>query len=430
MLVPDLESKVMRKLVWRLLPLLYLSFMVAFLDRVNIGFAKETMGQDLGLSDTVYGLGAGLFFLGYFLCEVPSNLLLVRVGARLWIARIMLVWGVVSIGTLLVRDATSLHFARFLLGASEAGFFPGVILYLSTFVPAAYRARIVARFMTAAVLASVLGSPLSGLLLECDGALGLHGWQWLFLVEGIPAVVLALAVFAWLPNRPEQARWLSAEELRWLRTELARESARAGPEPATVLAAFSDRRVLLLSAIYASNVVGGSGLDLFMPTLIHGALPGKSPATVGWLNAVPPLIAAVAMLWHGRSSDRRAERRWHFAAASAWAAAGLVVASLPIPPSVALAGLALAVSGRWSAVAPFWGHSTTFLRGRAAAAGIALINSLGNLGGFAGPFLMGWLKDRTGDYSLGLRVLGGMVLVGGLGIVLTARSGRRPEAAV
>ena len=405
----------MRKVTWRLLPLLYVSFMVAFLDRVNVGFAKETMARDLGLSSTVYGLGAGLFFLGYFLCEVPSTLMLVRVGARVWIARIMLVWGVVSIATLLVRDATSFYLARLLLGASEAGFFPGVILYLTTFVPAAHRARAIALFMTAAVLASVVGSPLSGLLLELDGSFGLRGWQWLFLAEGMPAVGLGLAVLAWLPNGPRQARWLEPEELAWLESRLATERHDTeARQPTTLLATLADPRVLLLSAIYATNVVGGYGLDFFMPTLIHEALPGASAVRVGALNAVPALIGVVVMVLHGRSSDRRAERRWHFAAAVFWAAAGLVLASLPIPPGIALVGLALAVSGRWSAIAPFWGLSTAFLTGRAAAAAIALINSVGNLGGFAGPYLMGYLKDLTGDYTLGLRLLGGVLFLGGL----------------
>jgi MFS transporter, ACS family, tartrate transporter len=421
----DVEVRVIRKVTWRLLPLLYVSFLVAFLDRVNVGFAKETMERDLGLSSTVYGLGAGLFFLGYFLCEVPSNLMLARVGGRIWIARIMLAWGAVSIATMLVRDATSFYLARLLLGASEAGFFPGVILYLTTFVPAAHRARLVALFMTAAVLASVIGSPLSGLLLELDGSLGLRGWQWLFLVEGMPAVVLGLGVLRWLPNGPRQARWLDAAELAWLEARLASERLETqAQQPMSLLATLAHPRVLALSAIYATNVVGGYGLDFFMPTLVHEALPGASAARVGALNAVPALVGVVVMVLHGRSSDRRAERRWHFATAAFWAAAGLVLASLRIPPAIALAALALAVSGRWSAIAPFWGLSTAFVSGRAAAAAIAVINSVGNLGGFAGPYLMGYLKDLTGDYALGLRLLGGAMFVGGVG-ALGLKSTRR-----
>jgi ACS family tartrate transporter-like MFS transporter len=395
--------------------------MAAFLDRVNVGFAKQQMMADLGLSNTVYGFGAGVFFIGYFIFEVPSNLILAKVGARIWIARIMIVWGFISGAMMLVQGPTSFYVLRFLLGAAEAGFFPGVIYYMTQWFPVAYRSRTVAVFMTAAVVSNILGSPLSGVLLQIDGALGMRGWKWLFLVEALPSILLGVAVFLRLPKTPRDAKWLRPDQLKWLEDRLGSERAvvEAGHQM-TLKQAFTDPRVLLLCLIYVTQVIGGYGLDFFQPTLVKQAFPGASSAMVGLINAVPPFFAAFVMNAHGRSSDRRGERRWHFALAVWWAAAGLTLASLPVPAGVALIALALAVSGRWSAVAPFWGLSTAFLSGTAAAGAIALINSVGNLGGFAGPYIMGWLKDLTGDYKTGLRILAAAMTLGGF-LVLTVR---------
>jgi ACS family tartrate transporter-like MFS transporter len=417
----ELEERVISKIAWKLIPFLCICYMAAFLDRVNVGFAKEQMVADLGLSNAVYGAGAGMFFIGYFLFEVPSNLILERVGARIWIARIMILWGLISACMIFVEGPLTFYVLRFLLGAAEAGFFPGVIFYMTHWFPAAYRSRTTAVFMTAAVLSNVFGSPLSGVLLELDGVLGMRGWKWLFVAEAIPSVLLGIVVFLRLPKSPRDAAWLEPEERAWLENRLeAERAAVVADHEMTLRQAFTDSRVMLLCLVYFTAVIGGYGLDFFQPTLIKQAFPDATPKLVGVINALPPLFAVFVMIWHGRSSDRRAERKLHFAAAVWWAAAGLFLASLPLSAGVALAALALAVSGRWSAVAPFWGMSTAFLSGTAAAGAIALINSVGNWGGFAGPYIMGWLKDTTGDYRIGLRVLALVMFLGGA-LALTIR---------
>ncbi len=425
--LPEIERRTMRRVTWKLIPFLCICFMAAFMDRVNVGFAKQQMVADLGFSTAVYGFGAGIFFVGYFLFEVPSNLIMVKVGARLWIARIMVVWGLVSLCMAFVHSATGFYVLRFLLGASEAGFFPGVILYLTYWFPSAYRSRTVALFMTAAVLSNVIGGPLSGVLLELDGALGIRGWKWLFMTEAVPSILLGVVVFFRLPSGPEQAAWLAADERDFLVARLAtdKKAASAHEGKHSFWQTAADPRVLLLCAVYFANIIGGYGLDFFLPTLIKRAFPEASSAFVGVLSAVPPLVAIFAMMLHGRSSDRRGERRWHVASALWWAAFGLLLASLPVPAVLGLFALALAVSGRWSTIAPFWGLSTTFLSGSAAAGAIALINAVGNLGGFVGPYLMGWLKDQTGDYIVGLRILAGAMFVGGVLALLVRPSGGR-----
>jgi ACS family tartrate transporter-like MFS transporter len=420
--VPEFEAALMHKITWKLLPFLCLCFMAAFLDRVNVGFAREELVTELGMSNAVYGLGAGLFFIGYFLFEVPSNLILERVGARIWIARIMIVWGIVSACMMFVQSATSFYVLRFFLGAAEAGFFPGVIFYITQWFPAAYRSRTIAVFMSAAVLSGIVGGPLSGLLLQMDGTLGLQGYQWLFLIEAVPSIVLGVVVFMYLPNGPAQARWLNDTERTWLYARLDHDLAQQGPaSQMTLLRALTDARVLLLSLVYFLMVVSAYGLDFFMPTLLKQAFPGATPLVIGGLAALPPLFALVVMVIYGSSSDRHGERRWHYAWAVWWAGAGLILASLPVPPIVAVIAMALAVSGRWSSIAPFWGLATAFLRGTAAAGAIALINSIGNLGGFAGPYIMGWLKDVTGTYESGLRILAGAAFLSGALVMLVKR---------
>ena len=425
----EFEVALLHKITWKLIPFLCLCFMAAFLDRVNVGFAREALVAELGMSDAVYGLGAGLFFIGYFLFEVPSNLILERVGARIWIARIMVVWGLVSACMMFVQSATSFYILRFLLGAAEAGFFPGVIFYLTQWFPAAYRSRTIAMFMTAAVMSGIVGGPLSGLLLQMDGIWELHGYQWLFLIEALPSLVLGVIVFLYLPNGPRDARWLSTEERAWLQTRLAADLAQQGAAPqTTLLQALMDRRVLLLSLVYFLMVVAAYGLDFFLPTLLQQSFPNAAPLTIGWLAALPPLFALVVMVLYGRSSDRRGERRWHYAWAVWWAGAGLILASLPVPPIIAVIAMALAVSGRWSSIAPFWGLATAFLSGTAAAGAIAFINSVGNLGGFAGPYIMGWLKDATGTYESGLRILAGAAFLSGALVMLIRRQADRRSA--
>jgi MFS family permease len=410
----ELERRVMSKATWRLVPFMCLCYLVAYLDRVNVGFANLDMKVDLHFTDAIYGLGSGIFFVGYFLFEVPSNIMMERVGARVWIARIMIVWGILSGSMLLVRTPQAFYVLRFLLGAGEAGFFPGMILYLTYWFPTAYRSRTIALFMAAAAMAGVVGNPLSGFLLDHHPSI-LKGWQWLFLIEALPAVVLGLVVLLYLPEGPKKVRWLDATELSWLSARLDSErAAREEKHAMTLGQALSHPRVLLLSLLYFLIVIGGYGLDLFLPQVLSVAFPTVSKTVLGILGAIPPSVTVVVMILWGRHSDARRERRWHVALPSWWAALGLTLATLPVPPIVSVVALSLAVSGRWSCIPPFWGLPTAFLSGTAAAGGIALINSIGNLGGFVGPYLMGWFKDRTGDYSVGLKVLAGAFVAGGL----------------
>jgi ACS family tartrate transporter-like MFS transporter len=411
---PALERQVMSKATWRLVPFMCLCYLVAYLDRVNVGFAALEMKLDLKFSDAVYGFGSGVFFIGYFLFEVPSNIILERVGARLWIARIMLVWGVISAAMILVKTVWVFYILRFLLGAGEAGFFPGMILYLTYWFPTAFRSRTVALFMAAAAMAGVVGSPLSGFLLDHHPA-WMKGWQWLFIIEAIPAMLLGIGVLLYLPDGPKRVRWLDEAELSWLTARLDSErAAREEKHSMSLWQALSHPRVLVLSLLYFLIVIGGYGLDMFLPQVLGAAFPAVSKTVLGQIAGIPPLFTVFVMILWGRHSDARRERRWHVALPSWWAALGLLLATLPVPPMVSVIALSLAVSGRWSSIPPFWGLPTAFLSGTAAAGGIALINSIGNLGGFVGPYLMGWFKDHTGDYALGLRLLAGAFVAGGI----------------
>jgi ACS family tartrate transporter-like MFS transporter len=409
-----LERQVMKKVAWRLLPFMEICYMAAFLDRVNVSFAKLSMLGDLHLSTPMYATGAGIFFLGYFFFEVPSNLLLERVGARIWIARIMLTWGVISLSMMFVTGKWGFYSLRFLLGAAEAGFFPGLVLYITYWFPKSYRSRAVAIFMTSAVLSFVIGGPLSGWLLD-HPQLGLRNWQWLFLVEGIPSVLLGIAVLLYLPNGPRSAKWLRPEELAWLTSVLdAERAAQEEKKHFSLKQALLDWKVMLLSVIYFLSVVGGYGVDFFLPTLLQSAFPALAKSQLGWLSAIPPLITIPIMILHGRRSDRLKERRWHVAAAAWWFSLGLVLLSFPIPPLMVVFALTLCVSGRWSIIGPFWGLPTAFLTGTAAAGGIAMINSIGNLGGQAGPAILASLQSANGSFAMGMRVLAVLVALSGL----------------
>jgi MFS transporter, ACS family, tartrate transporter len=420
----DLERRVIAKITWKLIPFLCACYLAAYLDRVNVSFTKVHMVADLKFTNAAYGLGAGIFFVGYFLFEVPSNLILERVGARLWIARIMILWGMISFCMMFVTKVEHFYVLRFCLGAAEAGFFPGIIYCLTCWFPSAYRSRTIAVFMTAAVGSSVVGSPLSGAILKMGGVLGLRGWQWLFVIEALPSILLGFAVLLFLPNAPAEAKWLEPEELGWLTARLQTErGSPAAGRKVSLLEGLTDRRVLTMCAVYFALCVGGYGLDFFQPTLVQESFPQASTLTIGFTNAVPQFLALFVMVAYGRSSDRRGERKFHHAAAIWVAAGGLLLASFHLPAWLALTALTVAVCGRWSSVAPFWGFATTFLSGTAAAGAIALINSVGNLGGFAGPYLMGWLKDLSGDYRWGLRGLATGMVLGGL-IVLRVRTGK------
>ena len=407
------EETVYRKVAWRLTPLLLLCYLVSYLDRVNVGFAKLQMATDLGLSDSAYGLGAGIFFFGYFLFEVPSNLILHRVGARVWIARIMITWGIVSAAMMFVTSPTMFYLMRFVLGVAEAGFFPGVILYLTYWYPAHRRGRMTTVFMTAVSLSGVVGGPISGYVLKTfDSMNGWHGWQWLYLIEGLPSVIAGVLVYALLDDRIAQAKWLSPEERILLERNIRSEEAQK--EHLSLGAVLTSARVWLMCVIYFSFVVGLYGVGFWLPTLIKATGVGD-PFEIGLLSAVPYAAAVVAMLVIARSSDRLRERRWHLAVPAAMGMLGLVLAvSGAHQTTLALAGLTLATMGILSAIPLFWSLPTAFLGGAAAAAGIAMINSIGNLAGFLGPYLMGALQQATASSSAGMYVLAGFMALGGL----------------
>lgn len=420
-----LEASVMRKVAWRLLPFMGICYVAAFLDRVNVSFAKLSMLADLNLSTAMYATGAGIFFLGYFFFEVPSNLILERIGARIWIARIMILWGIISSAMMFVTGKWEFYILRFLLGAAEAGFYPGMILYTTYWFPKAYRSATISIFMTAAVVSFVIGGPLSGWLMD-HPQFGLKNWQWLFLVEGIPSIILGIVVLFYLPNGPRQAKWLKPEELKWLVSVL--ESERAAQERMkrfTLKDALLHWKVMLLSLIYFLTVVGGYGVDFFMPTLLQSAYPALTKSQLGWLSAIPPLITIPIMIAHSRRADRVREYRWHVAFAAWWFTAGLLLLSFPVPPFLVVVALALCVSGRWSIVGPFWGLPTAFLTGTAAAGGIAMINSIGNLGGQAGPWILATFQSPDGSFGLGLRVLAALLALCGLLAVTALPAERR-----
>jgi ACS family tartrate transporter-like MFS transporter len=411
----------------RLLPLLFLLYVVSYLDRVNVGFAALEMNRDLGFSPAVYGLGAGVFFLGYFLCEVPSNLALARVGARRWLARILVSWGVVSSAMALVRGAGSFYALRFLLGVAEAGFFPGVVLYLTYWFPDADRARAIALFMTATAVAGVVGGPVSGALLGLHGLGGLAGWHWLFLLEGVPAIVLGVVVWRRLPDGPRDAAWLPADERDALLARLAAERRGRGAASHTVRAAFASRAVWLLAAVYFAIVFGFYGVAFWLPQLI-AVLGVRDDLVIGLLTAVPYLAAAAAMVVVARSSDRRGERQWHVAVPAFVGAAGLALGATVDAPLPWLVAITVAAAGIWGALGPFWTLPTAVLDGAGAAAGIAIVNSVGNLGGFVGPWAVGLARAASNGFAYALALLATVVACAAALVLVLPRAprARRP----
>src|SRR5687768_17538109 len=352
------QERLIRRVTWRLIPLLFCCYIIAYIDRINVGFAKlqlqDALKVDPAIFNSVYGLGAGLFFVGYFLFEVPSNLILHRVGARIWIARIMVVWGLVSVSFMFTNSVTTFYVLRFLLGAAEAGFFPGVILYITYWYPPAERARMIALFATGAIVAGVVGSPVSGALLAMDGIGGLAGWQWLFFLEGLPAVLLGLVVWAVLPDRPEDARWLSGAEKRWINERVAAGvAANTGPGRHTLRECFTSPVVWLLCLIYFLRNVGTYGYEMWLPTMVKTAT-GSSDVAVGFINGLPYLAAGIAMYLVGRHSDKTGERRGHMAAGAVGATIGFAVAATAQNAVVAIAGLVLAFAGSKASLPPFW----------------------------------------------------------------------------
>ncbi len=431
-LTPAEQSATLSTITWRLLPLLFICYIIAYIDRINVGFAKLHLREVLGVSEdkfgAAYGLGAGLFFVGYFIFEVPSNLILQRVGARIWIARIMIIWGLVSMGFMFLKGTTMFYVMRFLLGAAEAGFFPGVILYLTYWFPSRERARTVALFATGGVLAGVIGSPISGALLRLDGMGGFAGWQWLFLLEALPAVALGIVVLLVLPNRPQDARWLSPVQKSWIQQRLDDDTAAApAAENHSLGELFTSGRIWLLCLIYFLMNIGGYGFELWLPTIIKG-FSVDNTAVIGWISAIPYFIAGITMLLVARHSDHSNERRLVVVSAATISAVGFALSACFNSPYLAMAALTVAFAGQKATIAPFWAMSTACLGGTAAAAGIAFINSVGNLGGFAGPYLVGLIKDQTGSNVAALLLLSG-ALFGMAGFTLAIPGNQRGKTA-
>ena len=402
----------LRKVRWRLIPFLFLLYIVAYLDRVNVGFAAIDMNRDLGFSAAVYGLGSGIFFLSYTLLEVPSNLMLARFGARLWIARIMFTWGVLSSAMIFVNGPISFYVLRFLLGAAEAGFFPGIILYLTQWFPQRERARAVGLFMTATAMAGVIGAPLSSALLRMDGVWGLRGWQWMFLVEGIPAILLVPVLLSYMTERPADAKWLTADERDWLVREMEAEQAPGAQAIVTLRAALGTARLWIVSLPYFCIVIAFYGIAFWLPQLVQ-SMSTLGSATIVLLTAIPYIAATIGLVVVGSRSDRARERRWHVAGSCLIGAAGFVLTALgPATPAFALAMLSIAAFGIWGTLGPFWAIPTAMLRGTAAAGGIALVNSIGNCGGFVGPYVMGWIREASGGFTAGLLTLAAILVLG------------------
>jgi D-galactonate transporter len=418
------DQALYKRLRWRLVPYLLLLYIIAWFDRVNVGIASLTMNSDLGLSDRAYGLGAGIFFIGYALCEVPSNLILARVGARRWIARIMVTWGLISMAMMFARGPWSFYTLRFLLGAAEAGFLPGIIYYLSQWFPKGERAGAVSWFMLGIPLSAVFGNPISSSLLELDGWHGLAGWQWLFVLEGLPAVLLGILTWWWLPDSPRDVSWLTDEEkvrvLAHLDTErdatVARHSASG-----TLRMALLHPTVWLLCAVMFCCQSGSYGLNLWIPQIVK-EFSGLRNLLVGFVTAIPYIFAALAMVWVGTSSDRRNERFLHVAVPTLIGAAGFAASSYGLAAVPAMVALTIAAMGDLSTRGPFWALPPRMLSGSALAAGIALINTVGSLGGFVGPYVVGYLREKTQDFTSGLLFLAVLLLLAAAGTMVLRRS--------
>jgi ACS family tartrate transporter-like MFS transporter len=418
------EQALYRRLRWRLLPYLLLLYVIAWFDRVNISFAALQMNADLGFSSAVYGLGGGIFFLGYALFEVPSNLILARVGARRWIARIMVTWGLISVAMMFVEGKWSFYALRFALGVAEAGFLPGILFYLAQWFPKAERARAVSWFMIGIPLSTVFGGPVAGLLLGLDGWHGLQGWQWLFVLEGLPAVIFGVVTWFWLPDTPRDVRWLTADEQRHVEQRVADEHAAVRERHAgsgSLRTALLHPTVWLLCFVLFACQCGSYGLTLWVPQIVKN-LSGLSDLMVGFVSAIPYIAATGAMLWIGFSSDRSGERFLHVALPSFIGAAGFAASAFIASPVPAMAALTIAAMGDLCTRGPFWALPPRFLSGSALAAGIALINTFGSLGGFVGPTMVGYVREATGGFAGGLLFLAALLVLAGIGTLVLRRA--------
>ncbi|KJK25404.1 MFS transporter [Burkholderiaceae bacterium 16] len=411
----DIEKRAYSKVFWRIMPFLMLCYVIAYLDRVNVGFAKLQMAQDLAFSETVFGLGAGLFFIGYFLFEVPSNLLMHKLGARIWIARIMITWGIISALFVFVKTPATFYIMRFLLGLAEAGFYPGVILYLTYWYPANRRAKMIALFMSGIPVAGMFGNPLSGFIMDAFHDYGgMRGWQWMFLLEALPALLIGVITVFVLKNGIDQAPWLNADEKRVLKRNIEEDSRQANASGTghSLRAVFSDRRVWWMCLIYFCFVTGQYALTFWMPTLVKTS-GVKGNLNIGLLSAIPFVCAIVVMNFLGHSADARRERRWHLIVPALMGAMGFAIAaSFTHNTVVAIAALSLAAAGVLTCAPLFWSLPTAFLSGLAAASGIAVVNSVGNLAGFVAPYMVGYLTDLTHSTQSSMYVLSAMLVLG------------------
>lgn len=413
-----MDDRVFIKCAWRLIPFMTLLYLVNFLDRVNVGFAALTMNRDLGLTPAVFGFGAGIFFVGYAAFQVPANVILQRIGARRWIFLIMLLWGAISASTAFVQNATGLYVLRFLLGAAEAGFVPGMFFYLTLWFPPHFRARFIATFMMAAPLSGVVGGPLSGYLLNMDDVLGLHGWQWLFLIEGLPACLLGFVVLKYLPDGPASASWLNREEKAAIAARLSSED--TSHHHHSLWRALLDPRVIALGLVNFGVLAGANGVSLWLPQIVQSM--GFTNVLTGFIVALPNLVSTVVMVLWGRSSDARHERVWHVAIPALIASSSFMLASLTQIDLVMLVGLAITQIMLWSAIAPLIALPSSFLSGQARAAGLALVVSIGQIGSFSGSWLIGILRERTGDYAASMAAVGFILLISALIVLALGRA--------
>ena len=419
----EVEASTIRLISRRFMPLLLAAYIVSYLDRVNVGFAALTANADLGLTPTLYGWGAGLFFVGYFLFEFPSNQIMERVGARLWIMRIMVTWGLISAGMALVQGPVSFFVARFLLGVAEAGFFPGIILFLTYWFPRRYRARYIGLFMIGIPVSSLIGSPISGMLLGLDGVWGMKGWQWLYVLEALPAIVLGGAVYARLTDRPAGARWLSQTQRGWLQATLAHEQEVAAPHARMgYLASMLDRRVLLYSVLFFNVTSASYGLSLWLPQIVKNF--GLTNAQTGWVSAIPFAFGTVAMVVWGRHSDRHGERMLHTAACAFVMAVGFGACVFTASPWWQMTWICVAALGIFGVKGPFLALLSEAFAGPGVAGGIAMATALGNLSGFLPPYAVGWIRAETGSFTLGLLFLAALALLGGVQVLSMSRPRR------
>lgn len=425
----ELERQTVRRVVWRILPFLIVCYLIAIIDRGNIGMASLQMNEDLGLSKAVFGLASSLFFIGYFLFEVPSNLAMQKIGAKIWISRIMITWGIVSVCTAFVESSEMLYLLRFLLGAAEAGFFPGVILYLTYWIPAKYRARVIATFMVAIPAANFIGSPISGAILSLDGWFGMRGWHWLFILEGVPAVLLGVAAFFVLSNRPDSASWLTNEQRNWLSSTMAAENAqRKAIGHISLWQLLRHKHIWVMALIYAGASAAGSTLSVWSPQLLKSF--GLDNFTTGLVNAIPYGLASVLMIVWGRSSDRTGERRWHTALTLFLIAGGLLSAFISQSLTGSVVILSLVLIGAYSMKGPFWALASGWLSSSTAAAGLAAIGAVANLiGGGLMVNVYGMINQATGSHTLAMMPLALLCAAGGIAVLVMGRKSQlRVEA--